>query len=262
MKAPVAAGLAVGIAFVVLFSTIKLPSGVGNVDGAVITMERTMCFGTCPAHSLAIHANGTVNYEGFDCGFVAKGKTEDEIANTDRWIKGANVMPVDFEVAYSYGVGLQYTLDTRAETFSTQMCNNFAAQHTALALSEQEMWHIWQSVEENDFFYAARLYRGCPDFGPCTLIEPEDLSTLQVFANEQTHGVEFRQNYELNHGAPAGSNFYKSKSVVKTIESVLSQYNNNHLPETKCRYARNNNDNKKKAMEGSLPSFVSSSRSA
>jgi hypothetical protein len=30
----------------------------------------------------------------------------DEIANTDRWIKGADVMPVDFEVAYSYGVGL------------------------------------------------------------------------------------------------------------------------------------------------------------
>jgi hypothetical protein len=24
--------------------------------------------------------------------------------------------------------------------------------HTALALSEQEMWHSWQSVEENDFF--------------------------------------------------------------------------------------------------------------
>lgn len=69
MKAPVAAGLAVGIGFVVLFSTIKLSSGVGNVDGAVITMERTMCFGTCPAHSLAIHGNRTVNYEGF--AFVA-----------------------------------------------------------------------------------------------------------------------------------------------------------------------------------------------
>jgi hypothetical protein len=43
----------------------------------------------------------------------------------------------------------------------------------------------------------------CPGFSPCTLIEPEDLSTLQVFANGQTHKVEFRQNYELNHGAPA-----------------------------------------------------------
>jgi hypothetical protein len=70
MKAPVAVGLAVGIAFVVLFSTIKLSSGVGNVDGAVFTMERTMCFGTCPSHSLAIHGNRTVNYEGF--AFVAE----------------------------------------------------------------------------------------------------------------------------------------------------------------------------------------------
>jgi hypothetical protein len=69
MKTPVAAGLAVGIAFGVLFSTIKLSSGVGNVDGAVITMERTMCFGTCTTHSLAIYGNGTVNYEGF--AFVA-----------------------------------------------------------------------------------------------------------------------------------------------------------------------------------------------
>jgi hypothetical protein len=35
-----------------------------------------------------------------------------------------------------------------------------------------------------------------------------------------------------------GSDFYKFKSVVKTIESVLSQYNNNnYLPETNCRYA-------------------------
>jgi hypothetical protein len=72
MKAPVAAGLAVGIiGFVVLFSTIKLSSGVGNVDGAGSHHDgaHTMCFGTCPAHSLAIHGNRTVNYEGF--AFVA-----------------------------------------------------------------------------------------------------------------------------------------------------------------------------------------------
>ena len=72
MKAPVAAGLAVGIGFVVLFSTIKLSSGVGNVDGAGSHHDgaHTMCFGTCPAHSLAIHGNRTVNYEGF--AFVAE----------------------------------------------------------------------------------------------------------------------------------------------------------------------------------------------
>jgi hypothetical protein len=62
--------------------------------------------------------------------------------------------------------------------------------HTALALSEQEMWHSWQSAEENDFFYAASPHftEEYPGFGPCTLIEPEGLSTnLHVFANEQTH---------------------------------------------------------------------------
>lgn len=71
MKAPVAAGLAVGIGFVVLFSTIKLSQAASAMlmAQAVITMERTMCFGTCPAHSLAIHGNRTVNYEGF--AFVA-----------------------------------------------------------------------------------------------------------------------------------------------------------------------------------------------
>jgi hypothetical protein len=59
-----------------------------------------------------------------------------------------------------------------------------------------------------------------------------------VYKWADAYKVEFHQNYELNHGAPAGSNFYKLKSVVKTIESVLSQYNNNnYLPETNCRYA-------------------------
>jgi hypothetical protein len=58
--------------------------------------------------------------------------------------------------------------------------------HAALALSEQEMWHSWQSVEENDFFMLPHSHftEECLGFGPCTLIEPEDLSTnLQVFAN-------------------------------------------------------------------------------
>jgi hypothetical protein len=67
-----------------------------------------------------------------------------------------------------------------------QLCS---AKHTALALSEQEMWHICQSVEENDFFTLSHPHftEECPGFGPCTLIEPKDLSTLQVFTNGQTH---------------------------------------------------------------------------
>jgi hypothetical protein len=67
-----------------------------------------------------------------------------------------------------------------------QLCS---AKHTALALSEQEMWHIWQSAEENDFFTLPHPHftEEYPGFGLCTLIEPEGLSTLHVFANEQTH---------------------------------------------------------------------------
>jgi hypothetical protein len=116
-------------------------------------------------------------------------------------------MPVDFEVANSYGVGLQCTLDTRAETFSTQMCNNFVAQNTP-------RWHFQDKrygtagnqLKKTTFFTLPRPHftEECPGFGPCTLIEPEALSTLQVFTNGQTHiKWNFRQNYELNRGAPA-----------------------------------------------------------
>jgi hypothetical protein len=97
-------------------------------------------------------------------------------------------MPVDLEVAYSYGVRLQCTLDTRAETFSTQKCNNFAAQNTP-------RWHFQNKrcgtsgnqLKKMTFFTLPDFTEQCPGFGPCTLIEPEDLSTLQVFTNGQTH---------------------------------------------------------------------------
>ena len=65
--APVIAGIAAGIAFVVLFSffagsdILPLQRNYGDV---VITLERTVCYGTCPAYSLMIFGNGTVVYEG------------------------------------------------------------------------------------------------------------------------------------------------------------------------------------------------------
>ncbi|QLH06141.1 DUF6438 domain-containing protein [Nitrosopumilus ureiphilus] len=36
-----------------------------NLDNIMITMERHPCFGPCPAYSLTIHGNGTVDYDGF-----------------------------------------------------------------------------------------------------------------------------------------------------------------------------------------------------
>jgi Domain of unknown function (DUF6438) len=41
---------------------------------AVITMERTACFGSCPAYRLTIHGNGQVTYEGI--AFVATQGTQ------------------------------------------------------------------------------------------------------------------------------------------------------------------------------------------
>ncbi|MCI0562668.1 MAG: DUF6438 domain-containing protein [Nitrososphaera sp.] len=66
---PAITGLVVGVAFVALFSTFSVPAGSSGMGGGLITMERTVCFGTCPAYSLAIYSNGTVMYKGI--AFVA-----------------------------------------------------------------------------------------------------------------------------------------------------------------------------------------------
>lgn len=62
----VAGGIAVGIAFIVMLSVIPIPKEFrGNIDDVVITMERTPCFGACPAYHLTVFGNGTVVYDGF-----------------------------------------------------------------------------------------------------------------------------------------------------------------------------------------------------
>lgn len=65
---PVIAGLVIGAALVALFSvqfgtTDSLPPN-QSIENAMITMERTPCFGFCPDYSLTIFGNGTVIYEG------------------------------------------------------------------------------------------------------------------------------------------------------------------------------------------------------
>lgn len=55
-----------GIAFIVMLSVIPIPKGFsGNTEGVVITMERTPCFGACPAYHLTVFGNGTVIYNGY-----------------------------------------------------------------------------------------------------------------------------------------------------------------------------------------------------
>ncbi|MGI0019926.1 MAG: DUF6438 domain-containing protein [Nitrososphaera sp.] len=81
--AAVTGGLAVGIAFVVMFSLFAIPSGFrGDVENVVITLERTPCFGFCPSYHVAVYGNGTVVYEGRD--FVeVKGEQRSEIPQQD-----------------------------------------------------------------------------------------------------------------------------------------------------------------------------------
>ena len=63
--AAVAGGLAVGIAFVVMFSMFVFPSGYsGDLEDVEISLERTVCFGFCPDYTVTVFGDGTVVYEG------------------------------------------------------------------------------------------------------------------------------------------------------------------------------------------------------
>lgn len=203
------AGLAVGIAVIILFSTLKIPGGVADAGSALITMERTGCFGTCPAYSLAIYGNGTVRYEGFLFVAATGIRTDqiseekvgeivaefyridyfslqdryedqatdlpstttsiaiagvkksvyrygfgpekliqlenkiDEIVGTERWIKGAGVVPADLSIRYAYGYGGTYVLDTAHSSFSAARCDSPPRQNVTLALSQEEFETVW-----------------------------------------------------------------------------------------------------------------------
>ncbi len=81
--APVAVGLVVGVALIItfayFFSVNAIPQSFENV---LITMDRSVCFGTCPDYSLEIYGNGTVKYEGHN--FVAvTGRKTATIAQED-----------------------------------------------------------------------------------------------------------------------------------------------------------------------------------
>lgn len=51
---------------IVALSQVPLPASAGDHIPAdtVISLERTTCFGTCPAYTIEVTANGVVNYEG------------------------------------------------------------------------------------------------------------------------------------------------------------------------------------------------------
>jgi hypothetical protein len=81
--AAVAGGLAVGIAFVVVFSMfLPAPGFSGDLEDVTISLERTPCFGFCPDYTVAVFGNGTVVYEGRN--FVAvEGVQKGQITQDD-----------------------------------------------------------------------------------------------------------------------------------------------------------------------------------
>ncbi|HKU49522.1 MAG TPA: hypothetical protein VJP79_06205 [Nitrososphaera sp.] len=60
----------------------------------------------------------------------------------------------------------------------------------------------------------------------CVGIEPEDNARLQITTgdNNKTNTVEFRQNYELNHNDTI--ELKKFKEIVSALDGVLSRYEN------------------------------------
>ena len=60
-------------------TTTPPPFGDIDIEDVVITLERTVCYGTCPAYVLTIHGDGTVEYIGYE-NVSAEGLRTGEIA--------------------------------------------------------------------------------------------------------------------------------------------------------------------------------------
>ena len=57
------------VLFCVLFVCCQFPSGLADLSPGVvrdieITLERGMCFGTCPVYSVSLYGNGTIVWRG------------------------------------------------------------------------------------------------------------------------------------------------------------------------------------------------------
>lgn len=145
-------------------------------------------------------------------------------------------LPSDFYFTYSYGVGLDYTLSVASSgraDFTVGTCQGIIPQHATLALSQQELLSIWQSMQQNDFFEITEDFTNpCPvPFDTCVGIDPESRMTLQVTANGESKKIDFVQSYAMNNDNAQLNRFM---AIVGSIDNVLANYEN--LPQTDCVY--------------------------
>ena len=146
-------------------------------------------------------------------------------------------LPDDFAVTYSYGIGLDYTLDTEKGIFTVKTCDDPALQNVTLALSDEELLKIWQVSAENDFMNMGDFTELCPSdaVSGCSVMTPASQTVLTISANDRSNTILFGQNYEINHSIKQYPEFAKYKTIVDTIDGMLAKYENK-LPDSKCAY--------------------------
>lgn len=146
-------------------------------------------------------------------------------------------LPDDFAVTYSYGIGLDYALDTRKGVFAVKTCDEPALQNVILALSDEELLKIWKAAAENDFMNIGDFVELCPSdaFSGCTVVTPESRTELTIYGNNRSNTILARENYENNHNVYQYPEFAKYKSIVQAIDEVLAKYQDK-IPDSKCAY--------------------------
>jgi hypothetical protein len=191
IAAPVIAGLAVGIAFIILFGAF------GNGIVAISSNNGVVQMLSDGDDQVIVPDNFKITYS-YGIGL-------------DR------TLTVDYTAIGSFTVKNCYSITP--------------PQHATLALSQQELKFIWKAVQENDFFSLSDLTEKCSPLAiSCREIAPEDKAELQITStNGETNKVEFRQNYALNHNNAA--ELKRFKAIVSAIDEVLSHYGNLPRPD-------------------------------
>jgi hypothetical protein len=140
-------------------------------------------------------------------------------------------MPDDFGIVYSFGYYGNNLLDTKRFLFKPDLCGQ--NKEITLILSENDLEHIWEYVHNNDFFELGNFTNSCDDYGVCREIMPEQVTTLTVTANGETHSVSHRDSYL----GKQGDGLDRFNNIVDTIQNTLDKKPEvRSIPKPNCGY--------------------------